>query len=313
MGKFPEAGQEADALAAQLAMNSAQMAGDQTQAQIEAGSDDDGGEDTPEDAQSLLLTTANSNQLEVGAGGMQGLPQLKETVLKPIVAEKIGDLLVANGFAAESAHLVESAAKAAFNVQTLPPQSVAFAVGALDASGEYRAMQLAIFESGEYVGTIALGEDGAYGVGAEPTIPRGMLEDTGRTTDAALHFNLADGIYSAGLRNGVPEPIIREAIQLIGRLADLKSPLRADETLRALFERDFRDKAKLTGRIVYFGLRGGSLAVDCYSFEGADGAFRCFEPKGGGRKQRRPDAGELSAAAARLASTAFSRRSRARR
>ena len=284
MGKFPEAGQEADALAAQLAMNSAQLAGAETQAQIDAGSDDDGGEDTPADAQNLVLTTANSNQLEVGVGGMQGRPQLKETVLKPIVAEKIGDLLVANGFAAESARLVESAAKAAFNVQTLPPQSAALAVGALDPSGEYRAMQFAMFESGEYVGTIALGEDGAYGVGGEPSIPAGMLEETGRTADAALHFNLADGIYSAGLRNGMPEPVIREAIQLIGRLADLKTPLQADQTLRVLFERDFRDKAKLSGRIVYFGLRGGTLAVDCYSFEGADGAFRCFEPKGGGLK-----------------------------
>ncbi len=281
MGKFPEAGQEADALAAQLAMNSAQMAGTETQAQIEAGLDDDGGAETPEDAQNLILTTANSSQLEVSVGGMEGPPQLKETILKPIVAEKISDLLIANGFAAESARLVESAAKAAFNVQTLPPQSVALAVGARDPSGEYRAMQFAMFESGEYVGTIALGEDGAYGVGAEPTIPAGMLEETGRAADAALHFNIADGIYSAGLRNGMPEPVIREAIQLIGRLTDLKSPLRADQTLRALFERDFRDKARPAGRVVYVGLRGGALAVDCYSFEGADGGFRCFEPKAG--------------------------------
>ncbi len=287
MGKFPEAGQEADALAAQLAMNSAQLAGTQTQAQIEAGSDDDGGADTPDDAQSLVLTTENSNQLEVGAGGMQGRPQLKEAILKTIVAEKIGDLLVANGFAEDSARQVESAAKATFNVQTLPPQSVALAVGALDASGDYRAMQVAIFESGEYVGTIALGDSG-YGEGAEPTIPSGMLDDSGKAADAALHFNLADGVYSAGLRNGMPEPVIREAIQLISRLTDLKSPLQADETVRAIFERDFRDKAKLAGRIVYVGLRGGALAVDCYSFEAAGGAFRCFEPKGGGESKAGP-------------------------
>ncbi len=282
MGKFPEAGQEADALAAQLAMNSAQIAGAQTQAQIEAGSDDDGGADTPDDAQSLVLTTANSNQLEVNAGGLQGLPQLKETILKTIVAEKIADLLIANGFAEESARLIESAAKAAFNVQTLPPQSVALAVGALDASGDYRAMQLAIFESGEYVGAIALSEGGIYGEGAEPTIPAGLLDDSGRSADAAVHFNLADGVYSAGLRNGMPEPVIREAIQLIGRLTDLKSPLQADETVRAIFERDYRNKARLTGKIVYVGLHGGAIAVDCYAFEAADGGFRCFEPKGGG-------------------------------
>jgi murein DD-endopeptidase MepM/ murein hydrolase activator NlpD len=289
MGKFPEAGQEADALAAQLAMNSAQSAGAQTQAQIEAGSDDDGGADTPQDAQNLVVTTANSNQLEASAGGMQGLPQLKETILKTIVAEKISDLLVANGYAEESARLVESAAKATFNIQTLPPQSVALVVGALDASGDYRAMQVAIFESGEYVGTIALSEDGSYSEAAEPTIPSGLLDDSGRTADAAVHFNLADGIYSAGLRNGMPEPVIREAIQLVGRLADLKSPLQADESVRTIFERAFRDKTRSAGKIVYFGLHGGGLTVDCYSFEAADGGFRCFDPKGGGEAKAAGD------------------------
>ena len=48
MGKFPEAGQEADALAAQLAMNSAQVAASSDTAQIEAGFNDDGGADTPD-------------------------------------------------------------------------------------------------------------------------------------------------------------------------------------------------------------------------------------------------------------------------
>ncbi|MGO9769240.1 MAG: hypothetical protein ACLPSW_06730, partial [Roseiarcus sp.] len=56
MGKFPESGAEADALAAQLAMNSAQMAGAADAAQIEAGADDDGGDETPADAQDLMLT-----------------------------------------------------------------------------------------------------------------------------------------------------------------------------------------------------------------------------------------------------------------
>ena len=41
MGKFQEAGQEAEALAAQLAMNSAQIAAAQTEPDY--GSDDDGG------------------------------------------------------------------------------------------------------------------------------------------------------------------------------------------------------------------------------------------------------------------------------
>jgi hypothetical protein len=110
MGKFPEGGHEADAFALQLLVNSDQMGGAQTTAQIEAGSDDDGGADTSVDAQSQVLTSANSNQLEVTAADSQGLPQLKETILRTPVAERISDLLIANGYAEESARMIESAA-----------------------------------------------------------------------------------------------------------------------------------------------------------------------------------------------------------
>ncbi len=279
MGHFPEAGQEADALAAELAMNSQLAEGEQTQAQIDAGSDDDGGADTPLDAQSQLLTGTNSDKIEINPGGAQGKPQILETVLKPIVAEKIGDLLIANGFAEESARAIESAAAEQLHVQTLPQGSVALALGALDSAGDYRAEQITIFESGEYVGTVALGESGAYGDGAEPDIPTDLIDDSARLQEVAAHYSVADGVYSAGLRNGVPEDIIREAIQLVAGKADLKAALQPDQTVRILFERDFRDKAKAGGRVIYVGLHGGSLDVDCYAFEQSDGRFRCFDPK----------------------------------
>jgi len=278
MGRFPEAGQEADALAAEVQMNAEQATGAQTQAQIDAGSDDDGGAETPVDAQAQLLTSANSDRLEINSGGAQGKAQILDVVLKPVVAEKIGDLLIANGFAEDSARALESAAAAQIHVQTLPPSGVALAVGALDASGDYRAMQITIFEGGEYVGTVALSEGGEYEDGAEPVLPSGLIDDSARQTEVAVRYNVADGIYSAGLRNGVPEDIIREAIQLVAGLADLKAPLQPDQTVRVLFIRDFRDKPKSAGRVIYVGLHGGALAVDCYAFEENDGRFRCFNP-----------------------------------
>ena len=278
MGKFQEAGQEAEALAAQLAMNSAQIAAAQTEP--DTGSDDDGGAETPADAQSQFLTTANSNQLEINLGGSRGQPQLKETILKPLVADTISNLLIANGFDADSARMIESAAKdSPARIQTLPPQSVAVAVGALDLAGAYRIKQIAIFENGEYVITIAAKDDGGYEQAAEPIIPAQLLDDSLRNQSIGTHFSIADGVYSAGIRNGLPDPVIRETIQLISRLADLRLPLQADQTLRVLFEPEFRDKGKASGKVVYVSLRGNALAIDCYSFEGSDGAFRCFDPK----------------------------------
>jgi murein DD-endopeptidase MepM/ murein hydrolase activator NlpD len=280
MGKFQEAGQEADALAAQLAMNSAQIAAAQTEPDY--GSDDDGGAETPVDAQSQFLTSANSNQLEINLGGSRGQPQLKETILKPLVADTISNLLIANGFDADSARMIEGAAKdSPAHIQTLPPQSVAVAVGALDLAGAYRIKQIAIFENGEYVITIAAKDDGGYEQAAEPIIPAPLLDDSLRNQSIGTHFSIADGVYSAGIRNGIPDPVIRETIQLISRLADLRLPLQADQTLRVLFEPEFRDKGKAAGKVVYVSLHGNSIAINCYAFEGSDGAFRCFDPRAG--------------------------------
>ena len=164
-------------------------------------------------------------------------------------------------------------------MQTLPQGSVALAVGALDAAGDYRAEQITVFESGEYVGTVALGESGAYGDGAEPDIPTELIDESAQPAEVGARYTVADGVYSAGLRNGVPEDISREAIQLVAGLADLKAPLQPDQTVRILFVRDFRDKAKSAGRVIYVGLRGGALDVDCHAFEQSDGRFRCFNPR----------------------------------
>ena len=281
MGKFRDEGSTADTLALQLAVNSQDLA-DPTQATIDAGTDDDGGAETPADAQAIVLTSANSNQLEVNPPASRGQPLLRDMVLKTPVAEKISALLIANGYSEDSARSIESAAKqSSKRIETLPPQSVVLAVGSLDAMGDYRAKQIVIFEDGEYVVTIAAKDDGGYAEAAEPLIPPGLLEDSGGVVDAAIHYTLADGVYSAGLRNGAPEAVVREAIQLIQRLLDLSSPLQADETIRLLFETDPRDKATSMGRVVYVGLRGAAASVDCYSFEGSDGFFRCFDPQAG--------------------------------
>jgi murein DD-endopeptidase MepM/ murein hydrolase activator NlpD len=280
MGRFPEAGDSADQAAMALA-DSAAQASDLSEAEIAAGSDDDGGASTPPYAEALLPNDATSSQIDVSIGGANGRPQIKEAVIKIIVTEKISELLTRSGCSEDGARAAEAAAKAAFNIQSLPANSIAIAEGSLDVSGVYRVAQLSIYENNEYVGAIALAEAGGYGEGAKPQAPEGVLEGQGGSI-AAVQYDLADGLYSAGVRNNVPEPIIREAIQLIGKLVDLKAPLPAEEGMRALYSREFRGKSKSTGKIIYVGLSGPGGAVDCYSFAAPDGGFRCFDAKGGG-------------------------------
>jgi murein DD-endopeptidase MepM/ murein hydrolase activator NlpD len=248
--------------------------------QAAAGFDDDGGADTPEAIQGLAFTAANSNQLDVSIGGANGEPQIKQALIKTIVAERIGDLLARNGYSDESARAVEAAAKAAFNVQTLPPGSIAIAIGALDLSGAYRVTQFSIYEDKEYVGAVALAETGGYGEGAQPAAPEGLIDEGQKAGEPIARYTVADGIYSAGLRNNIPEPVIREAIALLARLTDVKAPVQADQTLRALYARDFRGKSKASGKVIYVGLLGPTESIDCYSFALTDlGPFQCFDPK----------------------------------
>ncbi len=271
LGKFTDNGQQADALNAELAMNTAQASG----AASDVGDDDDGGDAPAQNVQAAPVTGANTQQLDTIEGGENGRPQLKEAVLRPTVTQKISELLVESGFEKNSAADVEAAAKRLYNIQSLRAGSVALAIGAVDSSGAYRVAQLAMFEDGEYVGTVAKAERGDYGEGAEPSLPPGFLDNSERTP-AGAHFNLADGVYSAGLRSAIPEAVIREAVHLLSRLVDLDAPLAAGETLRLIYARSPRSHDAPASRVVYVGLSGAAAAVDCYAFVMSDGGFRCF-------------------------------------
>ena len=281
MGKFPEAAAGADIADVGVLTEGLQVATDTGDAAA-AGFDDDGGASTPDSAQQLVATDLNSSQLDVSIGGSNAQPQIKEAIIRVVVQEKIAELLIRNGFSEDSARAIEAATKSSYNIQSLPPSSIAIAEGALDTAGVYRVAQLSIYENKEYVGAIALAEAGGYGEGAQPSAPQGLLDEGSKDVDIAVHYNLSDGIYSAGVRNNVPEPVIREAILLLGKLTDLKIPLQPEENMRALYARDFRGKSKLSGKAIYIGLTGPGGAIDCYSFQLADGAFHCFDPKGGG-------------------------------
>jgi len=268
LGKFVENGQQADSLNAELAMNTGAMAEDM-------GDDDDGGDATPENAPALTpLTGANSLQLTAQPGGETGQAQLRQISLRPKVAQKISELLIESGYEPDSAHAVEDAAKRLFRIQSLRAGAVALAVGAVTTSGAYRVTQLAMFQDNEYVGTVAIGETGSYEEGAEPALPPGFLDDSDRPP-AGAHFNLADGVYSAGLRSAAPEPVIREAVHLLGKLTDLSASLSTGVTLRLIYSHAPRAKGQAS-RVIYVALAGGGANAECYAFELADGSYRCF-------------------------------------
>ena len=174
MGKFPESGADADALARQLEINAQTLAQGEDSGGAGEATDDDGGASTPSNALEVLRSSANSSRVEIAVGAR---PQLKQVTLRPLMAARISDLLIKEGFSEESSHAAEDATKERLNVQSLLPRSVALVVGAQDPSGAYRVAQLAIYDGAEYVGAVALAESGVYEPGARPTAPPDLLDD----------------------------------------------------------------------------------------------------------------------------------------
>lgn len=282
MGKFTDVGQRtADEAAALLDAQAA----DADAADVSAGTALDGFEDetgleglTSFGIGSDLLPE-NSNEVEVVIGGRSAQTAMKEAIIRVVAPEKISDLLTRAGFGAETALDVETGSKTIFNVQTLPVGSLAVARGVVDLTGVYRVTQFSIYENGEYVGSLALADSGGYREGAEPYLPEDLFANGGQAA-AIGQYTLADAIYSAGLRANVPEPIIRDAVLLVAKLADLKQPIQVGQSLRLLYSREARDKARGTGRVIYVGLTLPSGPVDCYVFQAGDGTFRCVDKVG---------------------------------
>lgn len=282
MGKFTDVGQRtADEAAALLETQAAATEGTDISAStaLDGFEDEAGLEGLTSFGIGVDLLPENSNEVEVVIGGRSAQTATKETIIRVVVPEKISELLTRSGFGAETALDIELASKEIFNVQTLPVGSLAVARGVLDLTGVYRVTQFSIYENNEYVGSLALADSGGYREGAEPFLPEDLFL-SGAQTATVGQYTLADGIYSAGLRGNVPEPIIRDAVLLVAKLADVKQPIQAGQTLRLLYSREARDKAKGTGRVIYVGLSLPTGSVDCYVFQAGDGTFRCVDKVG---------------------------------
>ena len=273
MLKYTGGGQDAQALREQLANNMAALNGAISEESM--ATDDDGGVATPDHPEFAALTNANSNRIELQPADA---PSVKSAVLKAIVQSRIGELLVRDGFTEASAADVSARIQATYRVDSLAAGGSMLAVGTRDPAGGYRVTQVSIFQGREYAGAVGLAESGTYAEAARPNLPENFLDEN-EAAGPPTRFSLADGLFSAGLASGAPEAVVREAIQLLGGHVDPNTPLTGDSSFRLLYAREFRDRARGAGKVIFIEVRGGSLQYACYAIEGPDGGFRCFDPR----------------------------------
>ncbi len=133
-----------------------------------------------------------------------------------------------------------------------------------------------MFQDGEYVGTVALAENGVYGEGAEPTLPPGLLDEfraaVGRRAFHSRRRRLQRGPAQRRPRAGrSARPCICRPARRSRRAARGRRDAAHD-----LSRRSPRSQGATGQRVIYVGLSGPAATVDCYAFEMSDGGYRCF-------------------------------------
>src|SRR5690606_35888211 len=137
------------------------------------------------------------------------------------------------------------------------------------------------YENGEFVGAIATGDDGTLGAGEEPAFDPILGQAGNVSAVPAEGYSLRDGIYSAAMRNAMPEPIVREAITVLARSMALTAPARPGDRVEIVYTDEPRDEKAGNGRVIYVALHAGGQKRDCYVFRpDRTSPFGCLDATG---------------------------------
>ncbi|MEM1046347.1 MAG: M23 family metallopeptidase [Pseudomonadota bacterium] len=187
---------------------------------------------------------------------------LSERTLDSFLSEK--------QFNGEDAKRAGEAAKSLFDLDVIGPGFVIAARGLRESVDNrfLKLVQVSIYNTDSYIGTLALGDDGSFGPGADPWVKEDLFNyaQENQAVAAPRKYRYLDAIYSAAVRNKVPTGIVGETIVLLSRAHDLNAFADDDDELVLVYSDRPRDGERNTGRILYAAIRTGETEHLCYVF-----------------------------------------------
>ena len=197
---------------------------------------------------------------------------------KVLVARSLADIILENHLAPDDAAAFDAAMKSMLGKQQLDVGDVVAIRGAREDAAQTAlgVVQVSIYNSTGYIGTLSRGDDGAIGMGADPWVFQNLFNysDQKDVAQAGQQYRLLDAIYSTGARNGVPTEVLGEAIMLLSRSFDLNAFASADDKFYLAYARsgDIKD----AGRVLFAGVKGTGRDIECYVYKGpADSDYSC--------------------------------------
>jgi len=184
-------------------------------------------------------------------------------------------------FQSNDAKRAGEAMKSLLGLDVIRPGFVVAARGLRDSvtSTQFKLVQVSIYNTEAYVGTLALGDDGSYGPGADPWVKEDLFNyaQNNQTVAKPRKYRYLDAIYSAAIRNKVPTGIVGETIVLMSRAHDLNAFADDDDEFVLIYSDSPRDAERNSGRVLYAAINNGDKELICYVYrEKKSGDYSCL-------------------------------------
>lgn len=198
--------------------------------------------------------------------------------VRVLVERGLASVVLENAFSDEDAARAAEAMQAAFGRDTLEPGFVVAMRGHRAGRGAALSlMQVSVYASDVYVGSLARNAAGAFVSSVDPWVRDDLFNYSGepRQSVPGQQYRLLDAIYSTAARNSVPTGVIGEAIMYLSRGQDLNAFATPDDRLVLLYTDEARGDGAAGGRVLYVGVHGPERTLECYVFRQDDGDHSC--------------------------------------
>ncbi|MBT0957245.1 peptidoglycan DD-metalloendopeptidase family protein [Alphaproteobacteria bacterium KMM 3653] len=210
----------------------------------------------------------------------------RDIFVRPKTTRKISDLMIDNGFFPVDAEAAGKAAKELWGFDEVKVGTVVAMRGQPQLGDKLSLLQMSVYDSEVYYGTLAKGDDGLFGEGSDPWFEDDLFNYVEGQEEEAVEqkYRLLDAFYSAAIRNKVPAQIVGESIALLSKSNDLDAFAAPGDRMTLLYAKERGAEDTGTGQILYIAINGKDAKAECFVYRTAPGKeYACYElePKAG--------------------------------
>lgn len=208
-----------------------------------------------------------------------------DTFAKISAYQPVSELMMSKGIGEEEATAIADAASEHLGINEVAPGQVAALRTQLLPSGGRRFVQMSLYDTETFFGTIARSDNNTIGPGSDPWVEDELFdyaEGEDESLEQEQRYRMLDALYSTAIRNRVPAVVVGEAIALLSKKHDLNAFANPGDRMVMLYAAERVEEDTGAGQILYVALKGKSVDVECFVYRSRPGGdYGCYGAKPG--------------------------------